>query len=84
MNAVAEKRLPVRPGDYVIFSVTGNRYLVVTAMPQDVLDNRERGYPTTGQHLVGLMTEGTVTSISQVILDWVGFEDFWTIERTTE
>ena len=80
--AVAEKRLPVLPGDYVLFSVSGSRLLVTTAMPCYPIDNEARGYPTMGQDLGGLIyhrREGS--SLTQIVLDWSGFEEFWTIER---
>ena len=82
MDAVAHKWLPVRPGDYVIFHVSGSRLLVTVAMQCEPRDNEARGYPTMGQDLVGLMwtpTEGS--SLSQLWLDWSGYQDFWTIQR---
>lgn len=84
MVAVAERKLPVRPGDYVIFHVTGHKLLVVMAQPQDVIDNRERGYPTSGQWLSGLMTRERSTSLTQILLDWIGYDDYWSIQRASD
>jgi len=81
---MAIKRLPVRPGDYVIFHVSGDRLLVTAATDQIVIDNRERGYPTLGQHMCGLMTSVRTTFITQITLDWYGYEDLWTIVRSTD
>lgn len=82
MDAVSHKRLPVLPGDYVIFHVSGSRLLVTVAMHCVPHDNEARGMPTMGQELVGLMwtpTEGS--SLTQFWLDWSGYEDYWTIHR---
>lgn len=82
LQAVATKRLPVLPGDYVLFSVSGSRLLVTVAMACQPRDNEARGEPTMGQDLVGLMwnpTEGS--SLTQFWLDWSGYEEYWSIQR---
>lgn len=82
LTAVATKRLPVQPGDYVLFPISGTRLLVTVAMPCQVKDNEARGEPTMGQDLLGLIwtpTQGS--SLSQFWLDWSGYEEYWTIQR---
>ena len=84
LEAVAHKQLPVQPGDYLFFHVSGSRLLVTVAMPCRGYDNPSRGEPTMGQDLVGLMwtpTEGA--SLTNFWLDWTGYEEFWTIHRAT-
>lgn len=82
MVAVAEKRLPVSPGDYVLFSVSGSRLLVTAAAAVEPRDNETRGEPTMGQELLGLMWNPVAgSSLTQFWLDWAGFEEFWTIQR---
>lgn len=81
--AFAEKRLPVLPGDYILFNYDGARFLVTVSMPVEPLDNEVRGYPTMGQSLVGLMyQQNNGTTLTQITLDWSGYEEFWTIQRT--
>lgn len=82
LEAVATKKLPVLPGDYIIFHVSGSRLLVTVAMACEPHDNEARGEPTMGQSLVGLMwtpTEGSM--LTNFWLDWSGYEEFWTICR---
>lgn len=83
MEALARRQLPVRPGDYVLFKVSGSRLLVTVAMACRGHDNPQRGEPTMGQDLVGLMwnpVEGS--SLTEFWIDWSGYEEFWTIHRT--
>lgn len=82
LEAVGGKRLPVLPGDYVLFNVSGSRLLVTVAMPVMPKDNEARGEVTMGQELVGLIwnpTEGSC--LTQIWLDWSGYLEYWTIHR---
>lgn len=80
--AVGTKHLPVLPGDYVIFRISGHRLFVTTAMPCEPRDNDVRGQPTMGQEIVGLMSMSkNGSTLTQIWLDWSGFNDFWTIQK---
>jgi hypothetical protein len=80
--AVAEKRLPVQPGDYILFKFSGSRLLVTAAMHCEPHDSIVRSEPTMGQRLSGLFwqkSEGT--KLDEFWLDWSGFESMWSIHR---
>lgn len=84
LGAVAEKQLPVLPGDYILFNFSGARLLVIIAMPGSTIDSLARGEPTMGQDLVGLMWRPDKGStLTNYRLDWSGVFEFWTIHRTT-
>lgn len=50
MGAVSDKRLPIQPGDLIVFHASGARLLVIACTAQTT-------DPSTGQHAWGLLSE---------------------------
>ena len=76
---MARQVLPVRPGDLIMFFVSGNRLLVVTS---DIATGHPDGRPTTGQWIGGLMSTSHTCEVATMFLDWSGYHSLWNIVRT--
>jgi len=76
-DALASKRLPIRPGDIITFAITHRKLFVVASSHQS--QTREG----TGQHVCGLViTKQTKnTNWYDSWIDWTGLDDVWFIER---
>lgn len=79
MEAVADRTLPVRPGDMLFFKFTQERMFIVCSSEQ--LQHLQGGQP--GQHVAGIRGGNGKWRWENVWLNWEGLNAFWTIHRTS-
>lgn len=78
MQAVGDKTLPIRPGDYLYFNVTDKRFLVIAAADQSAQGGSSVG---PGQRVAGISTRPGTYWWEDFFLDWAGLNSLWTIHR---
>lgn len=74
--AVANKTLPVCPGDMVCFMATGNRMFVVASSEQGSMSG------SSGQQIAGMLAYSRGSRMTTFWLDWAGVGTAWSIHRT--
>lgn len=76
-DAVGKRILPIRPGDMVIFTASGNRTLIVCCETQG---RSPEG--NTGQRIGGITSATHRWWWDDYWLDWSGYSTAWTIHRS--
>jgi len=79
MDGLARKVLPVRPGDMIVFHVSGNHAFIISSEEQATLAYYERS--SIGQLVNGLMSGHGWCEMTILELDWEGYDNLWTIVR---
>ena len=77
MSAVADRTLPIQPGDMLIFPVSGNTMFIIASSEQEHVSG------SSGQHICGLLARSftRTTTWNDIWIDWKGYDDWWKIVR---
>ena len=73
--ALAQRALPIRPGDMVRFSVSWTNMLIVYASEQ------VSGDWGTGQRIAGILCSRRESKWEEFNMVWSGYNHMWTIVR---
>jgi hypothetical protein len=84
-NNIDDEKLPICPGDMLIFMMTGKRMLIIYSNINDDAGNQRDQYANRhnqGQRIAGIVLKNNRYWWEDFWINWRGYNVYWTIHRS--